>query len=115
MTRRYRKRAHSERKGIGLYTYEQEKNTTAFDYFGEIVVGLIIASLGGLLVYLCVIVRTEEIQKYGFAETHLWSWSGSLAVVLIGLFMAHAGLIFYGRRIAKKLCRFVRNPKWHKA
>jgi hypothetical protein len=92
-----------EREGIGLYTYEQAKNTTPFQYFAQIVVGTIIAVLGGLLVYQEISVRGQEIRKYGFAETHIWGWVGSLAVVLIGMFMAHAGVIFYARRLTRKI------------
>jgi hypothetical protein len=36
----------AQRPGIGLYTYEQEKNSTPFAYFAQIVVGAVIASLG---------------------------------------------------------------------
>ena len=100
MGSRHAKRISGERKGIGLYTYEQAKNTTPFQYFGQIVVGTIIASLGGLLLYHTATVRSE---KYGSADTHIWGWVGSLVVVVIGLFMAHAGVIFYARRLARRL------------
>jgi len=93
-----------ERKGIGLYSHEQAKNTTAFQYLAQIVVGTIIASLGGLLLFHRMTVSSEEmIRKYGSAQTSIWGWVGSLAVVVIGMFMAHAGVIFYARRIVKRV------------
>ena len=97
------KRVRANQKGIGLYTHEQAKNTTAFDYFAQIVVGTIIAALGGLLLYQGMIARSEQIRVYGSTETHMWAWVGSVAVVVIGLFMAHAGVIFYARRIARRV------------
>jgi hypothetical protein len=36
----------AQKPGIGLYTYEQEKNSTPFAYFAQIVVGAVVASLG---------------------------------------------------------------------
>jgi hypothetical protein len=94
-----------ERKGVGLYTYEQVKNTSPFQYFAQIVVGMIVAATGGLFLYHEAVVRTEEVQRYGSAETHVWGWLGGLAIVMIGLFMAHAGLVFYGRRIVGAFSR----------
>ena len=98
-----KKRAES--KGIGLYTDEQERNTTAFDYFAEIVVGAVVASIGCLLLYYRLTVRSNEIHQHGFAEAHLWAWITSFAVVIIGAFMAHAGVIFYTRRIVQRIFR----------
>jgi len=36
----------AQKPGIGLYTYEREKNSTPFAYFAQIVVGAVVASLG---------------------------------------------------------------------
>jgi len=101
----------SKRRGIGLYTYEQAKNTTPFQYFAQIVVGTIVAATGALLLYHVVTVRTDEIQVYGSAEAHIWGWLSGLAVVLIGLFMAHAGVIYHGRRIFHKTMRSGQKPR----
>jgi formate hydrogenlyase subunit 3/multisubunit Na+/H+ antiporter MnhD subunit len=95
----------AEKGGIGLYTHEQEKNTTAFDYFAKLVLGSLIAALGGLLLYHGRTVHGEEIRKYGSADTNIRGWVWSLVLIVIGLFVAHAGLIFYLRRIAKRLSR----------
>jgi hypothetical protein len=36
----------AQKQGIGLYTYEQEKNTTPFQYFAHIVVGSVFVLVG---------------------------------------------------------------------
>lgn len=88
---RQTKGASAGRQGIGLYSYEQSKNTSPFQYFAQIVGGTIIAALGGVLVH----------DKISGAETNTWGWVGSLAIVVIGIFMAHAGLIFFFRRLSR--------------
>jgi hypothetical protein len=96
-----------EEKGVGLYTYEQTKNATPFQYLAQIIVGTIVASGGGLLLYHMMSLRSDEVRMYGSAETHIWGWAVSLAIVIIGLFQAHAGGIFWVRRIAERIS-FVR-------
>jgi hypothetical protein len=59
-------------KGIGLYSHEQEKNTTPFQYLGQIIVGMIVSAMGGLLVYRVMVIRLDEIQEYGIAEKNIW-------------------------------------------
>jgi len=100
---KHAKNTAGDRKGIGLYTYEQARNTTPFQYFAQIVVGTIVALVGGLLIYHFIALRGEEIRKFGSAEAHVWNWITSLVVVVIGVFMAHAGVIFYARRIIKRI------------
>jgi len=105
LSRRHTKEIGKERRGIGLYTYEQAKNTSPFQFFAQIIVGTIVILVGGLFFYHALSVRADEIRHYGAAEMHLWNWVGSLAIVVIGLFMAHAGLIFYARRLLRRLSR----------
>jgi hypothetical protein len=67
-------------EGIGLYTREQQKNTTAFDYFAQIVVGAVVFACG--LLYLVIIFdyRSRETIHFGSPELHfVWvygGWSG---------------------------------------
>lgn len=89
-------------RGIGLYTAEQVRNTTPFQYFGGIVVGVVVCATGGLLLCRVVTIRQMEIRDYGVAQPHVGAWIGSVAVVLIGIFMAHAGVIYYARRLLHK-------------
>ncbi len=94
-----------KREGVGLYTYEQVRGTTSFQYFAQIVVGTVFCGIGALLLYHQFELRSEEAKMFGTAEAHLWGWVASSAVVVIGIFMAHAGLIVYGRRIHRWITR----------
>jgi hypothetical protein len=82
----------ASKRGIGLYTYEQEKNTTAFDYFAEIIVGTIVAMLGVMV-------------GYALYQSPTRSTGGlllSAVLIVIGFFFAHAGVIFWYRRLRKR-------------
>lgn len=87
------------KKGIGLYTYEQSRNTPPIQYVAQIIGGSIIAGLGALLVCGQVRMRAEEIKRYGSSEFHMIGWIFSFSVVLLGIVLAHAGLIYFGRRL----------------
>jgi hypothetical protein len=100
---RHSKHVTSRRKGIGLYTYEQVKNTTAFQYFGQVVVGTIVAAVGFVILCRQIAVRSEEVRKYGSSEADLRGWITGLVIVVIGLSMAHAGVIFWTRRMVKRI------------
>jgi protein-S-isoprenylcysteine O-methyltransferase Ste14 len=85
--------AHKQtsKHGIGLYTYEQAKNTTPFQYFAQIVVGSVVALLGIMV----------GISQYE-SPTRNTGWVVTSAVaIVIGTFMAHAGVIFWYRRLRK--------------
>ena len=86
---------------IGLYTQEQQKNTTPFHYFAQIVVGTIVFACG--LLYLVVIFdhRSRETIQFGSPETHLYGFLVAGAIIVVGIFMAHAGVIFWANRIRK--------------
>jgi len=86
------------RGGIGLYTYQQERNTTPFQFAAQIVVGLIVALIGLLLVWGVWQTRRQEISAYGRADSHFGSFAFSVALVMVGVFMGHAGIIFYWKR-----------------
>jgi sterol desaturase/sphingolipid hydroxylase (fatty acid hydroxylase superfamily) len=93
------KHTRTVRKGVGLYTYEQVKNTTAFAYFAQAFVGTVIAALGALILYHEMVTHRGEVRKYGSPEADVWAWIVGLVVLIIGLFMAHAGVIFWARRV----------------
>lgn len=100
---RHTRHASEERKGVGLFTAEQEKNTTPLQYLAQIVIGASFALVGGLLVYQLVTLRGDEIREFGSADWHVWDWITSLAVVIAGVFVAHAGVIFYARRMKNRV------------
>lgn len=105
MTRRHTGKKRDKREGVGLYTYEQVKGTTSFQYFAQIVVGAVFSGIGVMLLYHQFEVRREEARMFGTAEGHFWGWIASFALVAIGVFMAHAGLIVYGRRVCRWVAR----------
>lgn len=90
-----RERRRLLRKGVGLYTYEQERNTTPFQLAAQIVVGAVLLITGLILFFAVWSVRAREISDYGTATSHLGGFAASAAIVLIGIFFAHAGVIFY--------------------
>jgi hypothetical protein len=80
-----------QKQGIGLYTYEQIKNTTPFQYFGQLVIGSLVALLG---------------IAFAYAEYHspTRSTGGLIAaafLIVVGIFWAHTGAIFWYRRLRK--------------
>jgi hypothetical protein len=82
----------AQKHGIGLYTYEQEKYVTPFQYFAHIVVGTIVASTGAMLGY----------GQYQSPNPRTLGFVGSATLVVIGIFQAHAGAIFWYRRLKKR-------------
>ena len=94
----FSRKARSPRKGIGLYTYEQSKSNSPFQYVVQIVVGVIISVLATASFYEQLLLRAEEIRRFGSAESRLWNWIGELIWFGVGVFIAHAGIIFYCRR-----------------
>ena len=87
------------RGGLGLYNHEQCQNTTAFQFYGQIVVGAIVSALGLFLVWGVWKTRLQEISEYGRADSHYGSFLFSFAVLVIGMFMAHPGVIYCWRKL----------------
>ena len=81
----------AQKQGIGLYSYEQTKNTTPFQYFAQIVVGTVVAMLGTMLGY----------AQYQSPTRSTGGVVTSAVSIVIGIFMAHAGAIFWYRRLRK--------------
>jgi hypothetical protein len=82
-----------QRPGIGLYTYEQEKNTTPFDHFVQTLVGTVVASLGIMLGY-------DQYESPARRSTE--GLITAAAFIVVGIFIAHAGVIFWYRRLRKR-------------
>jgi hypothetical protein len=87
------KRHKAEQKqGIGLYSYEQVKNTTPLQYFCQLTVGTVIALLGAVL----------GVAQYQSASRSLGYCLTAVLMIVIGTFMGHAGAIFWFRRLRKR-------------
>jgi sulfite exporter TauE/SafE len=78
----------AQKPGIGLYTYEQEKNSTPFAYIAQIVVGAVLASLGVVLGY----------AQYESPTRSTGGLVTAAVLIVIGIFLAHARAIFWYRR-----------------
>jgi|KBSMisStaDraftv2_1062788.scaffolds.fasta_scaffold2220595_1 hypothetical protein len=80
-----------QKQGIGLYTYDQSKNTTPFQYLGVLVGGTLVALLGIAFAY----------AQY---QSRVRSTGGLIAaafLIVVGIFWAHPGAIFWYRRLRK--------------
>jgi hypothetical protein len=82
----------AQKRGIGLYSYEQIKNCTAFDFFGVIILGTIVASLGIMLGY---------DQYHSATRRSTGGLITATVLTVLGIFFAHAGVIFWYRRLRK--------------
>jgi hypothetical protein len=101
---------HTGSKDIGLYTQEQEKNTTPFQYFGQIVGGGVVLVCGALYLVIIFGLRHKETAQFGSPEPHLYGFAVASAIIVAGIFMAHAGFIFWGRRFYS---RFTKRQRQH--
>jgi formate hydrogenlyase subunit 3/multisubunit Na+/H+ antiporter MnhD subunit len=86
------------RGGIGLYRYEQEKSNTSFQFFAQIVIGVVFFLAGLVLLYGVWLTRRHELEVFGNADRYLGSFAVAASFVLIGSFFAHAGVIYYWRK-----------------
>jgi hypothetical protein len=93
------------RGGLGLYDHEQCRNTTTFQFYGQIIIGALVAAFGIFLLWGVWKTRLQEISQYGTSDSHFGSVAFGFAVVVIGAFMAHPGVIYCWR----KLTMWVRN------
>jgi hypothetical protein len=100
---RHLRKIKREEGGIGLFSREQQKNTTPFQYSIQIAVGAVFIALGTMLFYQVGIVRTLEMRHYGSADIPVGMWLTASAFFVVGAFLAHAGVIFYLRRIKKRV------------
>lgn len=82
-----------QKPGIGLFTDEQVKNTTPFGYFAQTVVGTVFASLGIMLGY-------DQYESPVRRSTE--GLITAAAFIVIGIFIAHAGAIFWYRRLRRR-------------
>ena len=86
-------------EGIGLFSKEQERYTTRFQYFGQIVVGTIVLLCGVGILISVLTERSKEILRFGNPQPHFGGFISAGAFIVIGIGMAHAGVIFWSRRL----------------
>jgi hypothetical protein len=76
---------------IDSESYEQVKNTSPFQYFAQIVVGAVFCIAGLMVAYAQYESRKLEVVRYGSSESHVRGLLVAGVLVVIGVFMAHAG------------------------
>src|SRR6266436_5956330 len=98
-----RTRHRHGRHSLGLYTSRQIRAETPFSFFAQIVVGAVFW-LGGVLVLLSVLYsRSAEMEAFGSAEPHVFGFFAVAIMFAVGIFIAHAGMIYYGQRLFTRL------------
>ena len=99
-----REREHRRllRGGLGLYSHEQCRNTTALQFYGQIIVGATVALFGLFLTWGIWRTRLQEISEYGTADSHYAGFAFSAGVILVGVFMAHPGVIYSWRKLTAR-------------
>jgi predicted permease len=90
---RVKKLKTTQGRGVGLFSHRQERHTTPFQYFAQIVVGMIVISLGAMLGY-------DQYQSPMRRSTG--GILVSAAFIVVGIFWGHAGAIFWYRRLLKR-------------
>ena len=92
-----------QKRGIGFYSYNQIKNERPATRFGAMLIGGIYLSVGLFIILRLIAVRKAEAHIWGFAEPHTMGFVFAACLIGIGAFAMHAGVIYYSR----KLCRRV--------
>jgi hypothetical protein len=87
------------RRGTGLYSARQVQHENSITFTASAIGGTVIAATGVALVLRAVtIVRTER-HQWGSAELHIGDWLLPLCMIVTGVFVAHAGAIYWWRRL----------------
>src|SRR4029077_19963355 len=88
-----------KRRGIGIYSYDQIKNTKPIGRIGAMLVGLFYLLWGLSRLSEVVAIRRSESQVFGSAEPHVAAFIAAFALLAIGAFVGHVGVIYYSRKL----------------
>jgi amino acid transporter len=89
-------------RGLGLYTWRQVKYSTAFSLTATIIVGAVVALLGvGGAVQQISEYRAEQ-QQFGQASLNVGPCLAAAGFIAVGVFFAHAGVIYWCRRLFRR-------------
>ena len=89
-------------KSIGLYSWRMVKRENSITFSAGIVVGVTVAMTGIAMAAYILQGRAMEQQSYGRSEPHVFAWITAAGLVLIGIFLAHAGVIHFWRKLLRK-------------
>lgn len=93
------------RRGIGIYSYNQIKNTTLVGHIGALVVGLFYCAWGLARLSITIETRRAEVRAFGSADPHVAAFIGACGLLAIGAFVGHVGVIYYSRKISAWILR----------
>ena len=96
---RKRHRTPTEKRGIGIYSYDQNKNMKPVGYAGAILIGAFYLCWGLSRLYGTIMFRRAETKAFGSPEPHVGAFIVAFSMVIFGAFLGHAGLIYYWRKI----------------
>ena len=92
-------RSKEKHRGIGVYSYEQTRYSTPFGLFVVVVIGFAFGLRGAVGLGMVLAAREMESLKFGRADPHVWGFVYSISTIICGVFLAHAGVIFWMRRL----------------
>jgi hypothetical protein len=96
------RRGRDEKDTFGLWAPQQTKSENAITFTGEIFGGVIIALCGAAIAYVNARTIIDERAQFGGASPHIGAWLMAIGLMLIGGFLAHAGVIYWCRRIFRR-------------
>jgi hypothetical protein len=97
------RRGKDEKDSFGLYPPQQTKGENAITFTGGIVVGVIVAICGAAIAYANAKTIIDERAHLGGASPHIGAWLMAVGLMLIGGFLAHAGVIYWCRQIFRRM------------
>ena len=86
-------------RGVGLYSWRQVRYDNAITFTAGIIVGCWVALIGVGVAWYAFDLRRIEAEQFGQADPHFWIWLGAFGLLLLGIFWAHAGVIYWCRRL----------------
>jgi uncharacterized membrane protein YuzA (DUF378 family) len=89
----------AQERGIGVYSYNQIKNTKLVGRVGAMLVGLLYVIWGLARLHEVVVFRTAEAKAFGSAESHVGAFIVAFTLMAIGIFVGHVGVIYYSRKL----------------
>jgi hypothetical protein len=89
----------SKRQGIGIYSYDQIKNTKPVGRIGALLVSLFYLAWGLSRLSDAIALRRAEAQAFGSAEPHVGAFILAFVLLVIGAFVGHVPVIHYVRKL----------------
>jgi hypothetical protein len=89
----------TQKRGIAFYSYNQIRNTRPVGRIGAMLVGLFYLGWGLSRLHDAIVFRRAETKAFGSAELHVGAFIVAFALLGIGAFVGHVGVIYYFRKL----------------